>query len=348
VSSNDSVIRFFAPDQENPRRADRLTGADVPLWRESFAMRTTSPCYAVDFMADGAFFAAGGAHLMVWKAQASSSAVEGFEGLRYQPEVDIALEAEPLALLSFAPDGRFLASAGLHGFTVTVWFEGSSIYGNMNCLDLAHPAPPVYVSWWNNEVLRQRTDVLTPVAPPQQHVADGRGGSSGSASTAGGGSNRQRLIPNVLLTFAQDGRVRLWQETDTSESLRFFVTAVIDGSNSSPPTMPVVGTMGGLSMSMGGAGGGVGGGGGFGAGAGEGAGGGRVATCPLLSAAWMDVHHPLAASDSAALPVTFGGKRGALPAAEIMALYARTQSSFPPHRHGTNGFFLDQVRACVA
>ena len=92
----------------------------------------------------------------------------------------------------------------------------------------------------------------------------------------------------MLLTFAQDGCVRLWQETDTSESLRFFVTAVINGSSTSPPTIvpqPV------HSISR---------------------------TDKLLSAAWLNVYHPLYMSDSAALPATFGGKRGSLPSNGVL------------------------------
>ena len=309
VSSSDSVIRFFSPDLASPRRQNRLAGGGsgstdspaVPEWTESFALRTDSPCFAIDFMFDGAFFAAGGAHFSVWKAQASSSAVEGFEGLRYVSEVTMAMEAEPLALLSFTPDGRFIATTGLHGFTVSVWFEGTSIYGSMNCLDLPHPAPPVYLSWWNNEVLREPTDVLN----PQENAS--------SAAT--------RLIPNVLLTFAQDGQVRLWQETDTSESLRFFVTAVIDGSETSPPSSGLSSTSSMRPVAT----------------------GSGATASPLLSAAWLDVHHPLTASESAALPATFGGKRGALSTADIMRIYSRTTANFPRHCHGTNALFLDQA-----
>ena len=291
VSSSDKAVRFFAPDQSSPRKLHRLCGGQIPHWREIFASKTPSPCYALDFMFDGAFFAAGGAHLSVWKAQASSSAIQGFEGLRYVSAVSMPMEAEALALLAFAPDGRFIATSGLNAFTVSVWFEGTSIYGNMNCMDLAHPAPAVSLSWWHNELLRQRTDVLTP-----QKLSE---------------STSNSVIPNVLMTLAQDGHVRLWQETDTSESLRFFVTAIIDASDCSPPTA----RLGRASKDNG----------------------------PLMSAAWLNVHHPLSASDSAALPSVFGGKRGQLPAAAIMDIYSATTSSFPRHCHGSNAFFLDQA-----
>lgn len=110
-------------------------------------------------------------------------------------------EAEDvITLVDFSADCRMFASVSEHSLEVRVWFEGDSLFGNMDYLSLFHPREVLSLQW------RLRADGHS------YHVRA-----------------QHSHTPQSLVTLCADHIVRIWQESDPqTEELAMFVAIHID------------------------------------------------------------------------------------------------------------------------
>ncbi|GBG31732.1 DmX-like protein 1 [Hondaea fermentalgiana] len=105
-----------------------------------------------------------------------------------------------ITLVDFSADSRMFASVSEHSLEVRVWFEGDSLFGNMDYLSLFHPREILALQW------RARSDGHS------YHV-----------------KAQHSHTPQSLVTLCADHIVRIWQESDPqTEELAMFVAIHID------------------------------------------------------------------------------------------------------------------------
>jgi len=111
-------------------------------------------------------------------------------------------DGQHIALNDFSGDGRLFATQSNMSIEVRVWFEGDSLFGNLDYVPLYHPKAVLSLMW------RPRANASSLHCKP-----------------------RNSHTPQSLITLCRDQVIRVWQESDPqTEEFNMFVAATIDTS----------------------------------------------------------------------------------------------------------------------